>query len=130
MWDHASKLLALAAGTSLLFVGCGNTEEPTQVESSPGPSAATPTAISCPSGTSGGTDGGEYPEDAEIVGFETPEEAVEEWSHRVYPEADGFEVVPGGAWILRADGTAVARVYFAEEAVVGFKVDAYSGCAP
>src|SRR4051794_33842402 len=101
----ACGLLALVACLS----ACGNDTSTVDTTTAP---AAAPTTLTCPSDEGVSTDGGYLAELPD--GFDTREEAVEAF----LADNDAFDddyVISSdgkGAWVLRADGTAEARLTF------------------
>lgn len=94
---------------------------------------ATPTAsvlpkkLTCSSGRSVATDGGLLVAGAELNGAETAAEAVQAW---MASQGGTDYVLTGdatGAWVLRADGTAQAKVNLLLSD--GWVVHGYEACA-
>lgn len=118
---------AWLAALSLGAVGCGESEEASHVDPPVAVDTAGPADLTCP-GTgetvSMSADPAEMPD-----GFDTREEAIERWltdrtefGNRYLIAADGT-----GAWLLRPDDTAFAKVEFIEHH--GFTANNYTACA-
>lgn len=120
-------LLPSLAVATFLVAGCGASES----ENSAVPASTaqpTPADITCPSGYTGGTDGGEYPEENPPKGYETPDQAAQAWLDDVYPRSE-YMLMTDGLFVLRDDGTASARAFWLD-GVDDYLVDGYRACAP
>ena len=130
---RVSTCLSVAV-LSVLLVGCGQevVDESADEPAASAPQPPAPTALSCPSDTSVHTAGGLLSKMPN--GFDTREEAVEDWLSRSKSPTGGdwggadYIIDENGreAWILRDDGTAVARVRFLRHS--GFTVHGYNAC--
>lgn len=121
------KQFALCALTVGLLAGCGSETEPSPSAVESASAAAEPTDLTCPTDERVGTAGGLLAEAPD--GFDTREEAVEEWLRGGSHEGDDYIIFSDGtgAWILRADGTAHTKVSFLRSK--GFVVHGYESCS-
>jgi hypothetical protein len=125
---HAA-LVTLALATVLC--GCGEAvslrESPPSPAAEPGPA---PTALTCPTGEMVTSDGGLFAAGHLPDGYATPERAVEVWLGDVQRFGDDYVLTRDGrgAWVLRPDGTAKARVSFLRHS--GYSVHGYQACSP
>ena len=85
-----------------------------------------PTDLTCPGGDAVGTDGGYLAELPD--GFDTREEAVESWLSQNHDFTGPYVISADGrgAWLVREDGTAKARLEFLRHS--GFTVHGYERC--
>lgn len=139
-WSRARRisvrsLLKCALALTLLIATASCAVNDQAAATTPEPSAptATPTAselpkkLTCPSGRSVATDGGLLMAGAELNGTETAAEAVKAW---MTSQGGTDYVLTGdasGAWVLRADGTAQAKVNLLLSD--GWLVHGYEACA-
>lgn len=122
------RLVVSLAVATLLVAACGTREAGDTSTSADAEERPTPVDITCPSGQSGGTDGGFFPEDDPPEGYATPEQAAEVWVSKVYP-GSAYVLVRDGLLVLRDDGTATARAFWLEGRE-DFLVDGYRACVP
>lgn len=126
-----STLPFVAAATvfGLALAACGQSADsapkPGTESSTP---AAAPTDLTCPSDERVGTDGGLLAEQPD--GLDTRDEAIEAWLSRMQGWGEDYVLTDNrrGAWILREDGTAHAKVDFIRHQ--GFTVHGYTACSP
>lgn len=124
---------ALALPLLVAVASCAANDQAAARSPQPSALAATPTApelpkkLTCPSGRTVATDGGLLVAGAELNGTETAAEAVKAWM----ASQGGTDYVltddATGAWVLRADGTAQAKLNLLLSD--GWLVHGYEACA-
>ena len=130
---HSLFWRTLALPFLMVLVSCSPTETTASATPEPSEQAATPTVsappkrLTCPNDRYVGTDGGLLVAGAKLGGTETAGEAVEKWM----ASQGGADYVlsddASEAWVLRADGTARARVNLLLSD--GWVVHGYEACA-
>ena len=119
---HGCALLALVT----CLTACGSDTSAVATSKTASPEAA-PTDLTCPTVERVQTDGGYLAELPD--GFDTREEAVEAFLANNNAFDDDYALGPDGksAWVLRADGTAEARLTFLRHS--GYTVHGYEACS-
>ncbi len=120
-------LMSFTFALGVLLAGCGSETEVAPATTPSATSVPEPTELSCPDNMQVGTDGGLLAKMPN--GFDTPEEAVEDWLSGNESSDDNYVLARdgSGAWILRDDGTAHTRVEFLRHS--GYTVHGYQACS-
>ena len=117
-------LLSFGLATSACGVAVGEAVAPVN------PPAPSPTELTCPTDLRVVSSGG-FVARQSLDGHDTQDRAVDAWARTraslIKEEVDALPT-DDGAWVLRADGTAIAKVSFIENK--GFTVYGYQVCAP
>lgn len=120
--------LASAALLLLPLSGCasGSVDASAEPEPEPPSPSPSPTKVECPGGAFGTDGGARVP--VMRTGAPTPEEAVEEFLPSIGLANRPYLVdqVEGAAWVLRPDGTAIAKIELVVEE--GWLADGYFRC--
>lgn len=122
-WQYRTASFGVAS-LAVLVLSCSSDSSSDfgLTEATPSPM---PSELSCPSGNMVGTDGGLLAEF--LDGYDTREEALAVWLEHWPQWGKRYAIAEdGSAWILRADGTALARVTFIEHK--GFTAHGYDEC--